>query len=213
MRGLFSSSNDQPPPPLQRPSQSLIGISQAYANHDQQVVLKLQEKRLSFTGDDFHIKDASGRDFLICKAKVFSLHGRKEFCDPSGNPLFVLKKKIFSIHTTFEGYTPDEQTLLFTVKSSFSIGSAKLTATFTNIDGQEIQLAIRGDFFDRKASINLGTPDGPPVGHISRSFLNGREILFDQQTYYLTVAPGVDAALLAAVCVCLDEKENENKQS
>ncbi|KAK1231995.1 hypothetical protein PQX77_004876 [Marasmius sp. AFHP31] len=210
--GLFDSSKDRPPPPpLQRPSQSLIGISQAYANHDHEVVLKLQERRLSFTGDDFHIKDASGRDFLICKAKVFSLHGRKEFADPNGNPLFVVKKKIFSIHTTFEGYTPDEQTLLFTVKSSFSIGSAKLNTTFKNVDGQEVELALRGDFFDRKASINLGTPEGPPVGRIDRSFLNGRELLFDQQTYYLYVAPGVDAALMAAICVCLDEKENENK--
>lgn len=163
------------------------------------------------TGDDFHILDASGRDFLICKAKVFSLHGRKEFLDPNGRPLFIIKKKILSIHTTFEGYAPDEETLLFTVKSSFSIGSAKLNTTFTNLDGQETVLALRGDFFDRQASINLGTPEGPPVGYISRSFLNGRELLFDQQTYYLTVAPGVDAALLAAICVCLDEKENENK--
>ncbi|KAG7091161.1 hypothetical protein E1B28_010214 [Marasmius oreades] len=209
--GLFSSSNDQPPPPLQRPSQSLIGINPTYANHDQQIVLKLQERKLSFTGDDFHIKDAAGRDFLICKAKVLSLHARKEFYDVNGTMLFVIKKKIFSIHTTFEGYTPDEQTLLFTVKSSFSIGSAKLNTTFRDVDGKERQLVLRGDFFDRKASINLDTPDGPPVGHISRSFFNGREILFDQQSYCLTVAPGVDASLLAAICVCLDEKENENK--
>ncbi|KAF5343433.1 hypothetical protein D9758_011858 [Tetrapyrgos nigripes] len=186
--GLFSSSNDQPPPPLQRPSQSLIGISPAYANHDHQIVLKLQERRLSFSGDDFHILDAAtGNPFLHCEAKTFSLHRRKEFLDAQGNVLFVMKKKILSIHTTFEAYTPDESKLLFTVKT-----------------------ALRGDFFDRKASINLGSPDGPPLGHISRSFLNGREIIFDQQTYYLTVAPGVDAALLAAICVCLDEKENEN---
>ncbi|THU94513.1 hypothetical protein K435DRAFT_756557 [Dendrothele bispora CBS 962.96] len=209
--GLFGSSNQEPPPPLQRPSQSLIGINQGYANHDHQVVLKLQEKRLSFTGDDFHILDVAGNPFLHCKAKVLSLHGRKEFSDPQGNVLFIIKKKLLSIHTTFEAYTPDESTLLFTVKSSFSIGSAKLNTTFTNIDGQETILALRGDFFDRKASINLGGPEGPPVGHISRSFLNGREIIFDQQTYFLTVAPGVDAALLAAICVCLDEKENENQ--
>ncbi|KAL0574508.1 hypothetical protein V5O48_007441 [Marasmius crinis-equi] len=209
--GLFDSSRDEPPPPLQRPSQSLIGVSQAYANHDHQVVLKLQERRLSFTGDDFHIKDADGRDFLICKAKVLSMHGRKEFYDPNGNMMFIVKKKLFSIHTTFEGYAPDEQTLLFTIKSSFSIGKAKLTTTFKNVDGQDVELALRGDFFDRKATISLGTPEGPPVGHIARSFLNGREILFDQQTYFLTVAPGVDAALLAVLCVCLDEKENENK--
>lgn len=42
-------------------------------------------------------------------------------------------------------------------------------------------------------------------------FFNASRFSFDKQTYYLTVAPGVDAAMMAAICVCLDEKENESK--
>jgi uncharacterized protein YxjI len=47
------------------------------------------------------------------------------------------------------------------------------------------------------------------VATISRNFLNAGQIFGDQQTYFVTVAPGVDYALIAAFCVCLDEKENE----
>lgn len=28
--------------------------------------------------------------------------------------------------------------------------------------------------------------------------------------YFVTVAPGVDLVLIAAICVCLDERENES---
>jgi len=211
--GLFSSSSssNQPAAPLERPAPFLVGVNPNYARHDQQIVLKLKEKKLSLSGDDFYIYDAFDQPFLQCKAKVFSLHHKKEFRDIQGNLLFTLVKKILAIHTTFEAIAPDEQTVLFTVKSGWSIGSAKLNTTFTNVDGQELTLALRGDFFDRKASINLGSKDGPTIASIGRSFLNARQLIFDKQTYYLTVAPGVDAAMMAAICVCLDEKENERE--
>jgi uncharacterized protein YxjI len=35
--------------------------------------------------------------------------------------------------------------------------------------------------------------------------------MFGQQTYTVSVAPGVDMALVAAMCICLDEKNNEAK--
>jgi uncharacterized protein YxjI len=34
--------------------------------------------------------------------------------------------------------------------------------------------------------------------------------LFGSQTYYVSVAAGVDAAIVVALCVMLDEMENEN---
>jgi hypothetical protein len=35
---------------------------------------------------------------------------------------------------------------------------------------------------------------------------------FGKQTYAVHVAPGVDMALMAALCVCLDEKRSEDKE-
>jgi len=39
--------------------------------------------------------------------------------------------------------------------------------------------------------------------------VNVREVFGDKQSYFVTVAPGVDLTLIAAICVCLDERENE----
>lgn len=47
------------------------------------------------------------------------------------------------------------------------------------------------------------------VARIDRKLLSGKDLLFGQQTYAVQVAPGVDLALIAALCICLDEKNNE----
>ena len=46
-------------------------------------------------------------------------------------------------------------------------------------DGHEVELDVRGDWFDRSANITFG---GQPVAHISRSFFNVREIFADKDT-------------------------------
>jgi uncharacterized protein YxjI len=86
-----------------------------------------------------------------------------------------------------------------------------MDATFTNLasDNRQVVLNIRGEWFDRSAEIKMGDVT---VAHIARSFLNARQLLANQDTYYVTVAPGVDLSLIAALCVCLDEKEQEGKR-
>ena len=101
-----------------------------------------------------------------------------------------------------------------------------MIATFQNAaDGAPIELELRGDFWvsrTRVLSLSLradsvttqgGSADialnGSPVAQISRSLLNARELFTDKQTYFVTVAPGVDLALIAAICICFDEAKNE----
>jgi uncharacterized protein YxjI len=50
---------------------------------------------------------------------------------------------------------------------------------------------------------------GIVVARIDRKLLSGKDVFFGQQTYAVQVAPGVDLALIAALCICLDEKNNE----
>jgi uncharacterized protein YxjI len=50
---------------------------------------------------------------------------------------------------------------------------------------------------------------GVLVARIDRKILSGKDFFFGQQTYGVQVAPGVDMALIAAMCICLDEKNNE----
>lgn len=39
--------------------------------------------------------------------------------------------------------------------------------------------------------------------------MNFGQLISDRQTYFVSCAPGVDLVLMAAICVCLDERENE----
>lgn len=69
---------------------------------------------------------------------------------------------------------------------------------------------MKGNFFDTSADIT-NTKTGQTVARIDRKLLNAREFFADAQTYVVTVAEGVDLALMAAMCICLDERRNEGK--
>lgn len=85
---------------------------------------------------------------------------------------------------------------------------SKATASFTSTTGKTQTFTIKGDWFDRNADI-VDEHSGHAVARINRKLLNGRELVFGQQTYAVEVAPGVDVALIAALCICFDEKNNE----
>ncbi|KAJ9097776.1 hypothetical protein QFC20_006122 [Naganishia adeliensis] len=196
------------PPPLQGVGHP-IGVIPYFTQHNQQIALRVRERKISFSGDDFTVKDAvSGQVMFKVDGSAMAIRDNKTILDARGQPLFKLKKQLLSIHSTYIGYSPTTKEPIFTVKSSFSFGT-KLTATFRNVagDGREMELILRGNILDRSAEIT--TSQGVPVARISRSFANAGEVFFDKQTYIVTVAPGVDAALLLAICICLDEKANE----
>jgi uncharacterized protein YxjI len=67
---------------------------------------------------------------------------------------------------------------------------------------------MSGNWADTTADI-VDESSGLVVARIDRRLLNSGQLLFGQQTYAVTVAPGVDKALMAALCICLDEKNNE----
>jgi uncharacterized protein YxjI len=74
--------------------------------------------------------------------------------------------------------------------------------------GKQESLLMKGDFFDSYADIT-DESNGMVVARIDRKFLNASQVLFGQQTYGITIAPGVDMAIIVAMCICLDEMRNE----
>jgi uncharacterized protein YxjI len=66
---------------------------------------------------------------------------------------------------------------------------------------------MKGDILARSADI-VDESTGMIVAQIKRK-LSGSDILFGQQTYGVVIAPGVDMALMACMCICMDEKNNE----
>lgn len=90
------------------------------------------------------------------------------------------------------------------------VGSHKSFTKFRSARGKDESLMMKGDFFDRKAVIT-DEATGTPVATIDRKFFNAKELLFGKQTYAVMVAPGVDMAVIIAMCIAMDEKENEGK--
>ncbi|EMC91267.1 hypothetical protein BAUCODRAFT_320234 [Baudoinia panamericana UAMH 10762] len=174
-----------------------------YSPH--QVTLHMKEKVFSLSGDDFTVKTVDGLEVCKCHGKMISARDKKKFTDMAGNEIFTLKNKMLSIHKSFHAESPHGHD--FEVKGHFKlIGSASSVVFKNAADGQQAEIDVKGDWFDRSAELTFG---GRPVAHIGRSFFNVREIFGDKQSYFVTVAPNVDLSLIAAVCVCLDESENE----
>ncbi|KAK4546167.1 hypothetical protein LTR36_002304 [Oleoguttula mirabilis] len=169
--------------------------------------LHMKEKVFSITGDDFTIKTVDGTEVCKCKGKVISLKDKKKFVGTDGKEIFTLGNKMLSIHKSFHAESPTGHD--FEVHGHWKMIGSRSTVTFKNAaDGNAVELEILGSWMDRSAEIKWG---GRQVAHISRSFFNVREMFGDKQTYFVTVAPNVDLSMIAAICVSLDERENEDK--
>ena len=49
------------------------------------------------------------------------------------------------------------------------------------------------------------------MAQIDRELFNARQLLGDRSSYAVTVAPGVDIALIVAMVVCLDERRDQKE--
>ncbi|RSH77415.1 uncharacterized protein EHS24_003381 [Apiotrichum porosum] len=171
------------------------------------VTLVLREKVLSWTGDDFGVKDTNGNVVVSCNAKMFSIRNKKTITDPNGQFLFGIQKKILRLLSTFVAVDANDNEI-FRVKNKIAFGS-KMHATFVNAStGQPTTISLRGDIIGRSADLILD--NGQVVAQIKRDILNATNFFTGQDTYYVVVAPGVDLSLITAICICFDEVENDH---
>ncbi|KAL5416537.1 hypothetical protein PMIN03_002083 [Paraphaeosphaeria minitans] len=154
------------------------------------------------------VEQGDGTGVLRVQGKSMSISGRKKVTNMAGNHLFDICKKHLHIHTTFTIEDPNGQKLM-EVKSSFKVLGSSATATFTSASGKTERLKMKGSFFDTSAEIIDVERGGRVVARIDRKMLSGKKISLGQQTYAVQIMPGVDQALVAAMCICLDEKNNE----
>ncbi|KAF2455905.1 tubby C-terminal-like domain-containing protein [Lineolata rhizophorae] len=190
-------------PPVPQP----IGVfPQFTAQRTETLILK--EKVMSLSGDSFDIKTVDGRPIFKVKGDAFSLSGRKAVSDMQDNHLFDIRQRHLTMHSTYYCEDPSGNEF-FEVKNKIRFLSSKAVATFISAGtGKQESLLMKGNFFDSRAEI-VDESTGNLVAVIDRKFMNASELLFSQQTYALTVAPGVDMALMVAMCIALDEHRNE----
>ncbi|KAK4686592.1 hypothetical protein P7C73_g3534, partial [Tremellales sp. Uapishka_1] len=203
--GLFTASAPVALHPVSPP----VGVFSQYCMQVP-TTLVLKERAFSFSGDDFAIKDSNGMVVARCQGKSFSFKDRKVITDPNGQLLFGLRNKLLSIHKTYIAEDQGENEI-FRVRSKLALGT-KMIATFVNKStNAPITLELRGDFWGGSADISI--EGGPVIAQISRKLFNARELFVSKQTYFVTVAPGVDLALISAVCICFDEFKNDSNNN
>ncbi|CAI7633133.1 unnamed protein product [Penicillium discolor] len=185
-----------------------IAIFEQYIAKEPQTIV-LKEKVLSVSGDSFDIKLANGEPFLKVQGAWVSLSGRKKVEDAHGKHLFDIVKELLHIRSTY-AIEDTHRKKICEVKSSLTLIGSKATASFTDNNGKAVTLKMKGGWFDHTADI-VDEKSGQTVARIDRKLLSGRDLVFGQQTYAVVVAPGVDAALIAALCICFDEKNNEER--
>ncbi|ODN77884.1 hypothetical protein, variant 2 [Cryptococcus amylolentus CBS 6039] len=175
--GAFTASAQAPLHPVNPP----IGIF-PYLYAKEPTALNIKEK-ISWSGDDFAVKDLAGWVVVRCEGQAFSYRDRKIIRDSSGKFLFCLRNKIMTFFKTIIAEDEHGQEL-FRVQKHFAFG-AKAIATFhdaaTNVP---MALSLRGDFWGGSADISV--VNGPVIAQIYRDVLNAREIFAGQQTVSLT---------------------------
>jgi hypothetical protein len=115
------------------------------------------------------------------------------------------------------GTGDNKDALLATIKAHSFLG-VSVDISFTNVDGREmrerstnlsqrhtlphdryktIDLVLQGNFFANEATVSL--PSGQIFCRISRHRWNANDLFFNNQTYYVTVAPGGELGLQVVI--------------
>lgn len=203
-----------------------LAIFDGFVEQDKSVTLVLKDRMRR----QFDIKSLDGAPVLHVNGPIFTRHRRKTVHDTAGNHLFDITYKPSFIHSIYSIKDPSGRQLMevkneSTCKSSRApslqlggpvligliVASAniRIRATFVNAStGQPVSLFMKRGRFDTSTEI-IDEATGAVVARINRKLINGRKQIFGRRTYHLTVAPGADLALLAAMCICLDERKHE----
>ena len=153
-------------------------------------MIYLMKQKLFSWGDDFTIKDDSGRDRFFVDGKAFSLGNQLSFQDMAGNELAFIRQKLLSWGPTYE-ISKGDQLLATVTKELFTF----FKCTFTvDVPGPNDLLA-EGDFLDHRY---VFTRNGSQVAEVSKQWFT----LGD--TYGVQIAQGEDDVLILASTVVID---------
>jgi uncharacterized protein YxjI len=201
---------------------SLSGDSFSIKTLDGRDILQVKGEAFSLSKRKI-VMDMQGNPMFTIRKHHFSFPSTYYAEDPQGGKFFEVEGK-FSCEYPVSLPTP--LPFLFSPNKFYSVegrtgtgadvsvcvnivGSSKAIGRFVNsFTNQQEELMMKGNFFDTCADIT-NSKTGQPVARIDRKLLNARELFAGQQTYAVTVAEGMDLALIVAMCICLDERRND----
>ena len=150
---------------------------------------QMRQKLFSF-GDDFVIKDESGRDVFFVDGRAFSIGDKLSFQDMAGNELAFIREKLLSLGKTYVIEFPGGGSA--TVKKHlFTFLSCAFTVDVPGPD----DLEATGNLTDHEYSFQRG---GRTVATVSKRWF----ALGD--TYGVDIADGENDVLILASTVVID---------
>lgn len=153
----------------------------------------------------FTICTVDGRDLFKINAAGHSFSHRKNVYDIENRQLFTLCRETLSIPKSYyaESMTGSK---IFEIEGKWHMGSPKAIGHFRNaLDDKNENLEMNGSWKSLKTNIT-DQKNGDVVAQIDRKFWNTRQLLADRSTYAVTIASGVDMAMIVAMVICLDER-------
>jgi len=149
----------------------------------------MQQKFLAL-GDDFTIRDETGRDAYFVDGKAFSIGDKLSFQDMAGNELVYIEQKLLNWGPTYELWRGDQQ-LAVVKRELFSFIHHRFTVDVPGPDDLEAE----GDFFDHEYTFIRGDR---VVSTVSKQWFSWTD------TYGIEVGDGEDDVLILATAVVVD---------
>jgi uncharacterized protein YxjI len=149
----------------------------------------MKQKLFSF-GDDFHIRDESGRDVYFVDGKMFSIGDKLSFKDMRGNELAFIRQKLLTLRASYEIYR--EGRLYATVKKElFTFLRCQF---YVDIPGPD-DLEATGNLFEHEYTFRR---HGSGVASVSKKWFSMTD------SYGVDIAQGEDDVLILASTVVID---------
>lgn len=150
----------------------------------------MKEKILAW-GDDFTIRDETGREVFYVDGKIFSFGDKLSFRDVrSRQELAVIDQKLLAIGPTYEIFREGRRAAVVK-KKLFTLFRNKFSVDVPGPDDLEAQ----GDFINKDYTF---TRHGRKVAEVSKKWFRITD------TYGIDIAPGEDDVLILASAVVID---------
>ncbi len=150
----------------------------------------LMREKLLALGDDFHIRDAEGRDVYFVDGRAFSLGDQLSFRDMAGTELAFIKQKLLAWGRTYEVHRGGALVAVVR-KAPFTLFHHRFTVDVPGPD----DLEATGDFLAHEYEFRRADR---VVATVSKRWFSWTD------TYGIDVAEGEDDVLVLASAVVID---------
>ena len=158
----------------------------------------VMNQKILCLGNDFVVRDESGRDVLYIDGRALSIGDKLSVQDMQGRELAFISQKLFSWGKTYEVSRGGELAAVVK-KELFTFFRCAFTVDVPGPD----DLEATGDFFDHEYTFQR---HGQPVASVSKRWFTLRD------TYGVDIAPGENDALLLACTVVIDQATEDKRK-